>query len=70
MLLYSCLKWVMLFFIFSKTSSRLSDVSESSSETEEDEEQPVRHHEGGTDLPSEYWGIQKLAKYLKVNKKH
>uniref|UniRef100_A0A8B9FH01 Armadillo repeat containing 4 n=1 Tax=Amazona collaria TaxID=241587 RepID=A0A8B9FH01_9PSIT len=65
MLVYSCLKWVMLFFISSKTSARLDDVSESSSETEEDEEQPVRHHEGGTDLPSEYWGIQKLAKYLK-----
>ncbi|XP_030363327.1 armadillo repeat-containing protein 4 isoform X2 [Strigops habroptila] len=48
-----------------KTSARFNNVSESSSETEEDEEQPVRHHEGGTDLPSEYWGIQKLAKYLK-----
>ncbi|NXJ01967.1 ARMC4 protein, partial [Psophia crepitans] len=41
------------------------EVSESSSETEEDEEQLVRHQEGNTDLPSEYWGIQKLAKYLK-----
>ncbi|KFQ16565.1 Armadillo repeat-containing protein 4, partial [Leptosomus discolor] len=42
------------------------DVGESSSETETDEEQPVRHQEGNTDdLPSEYWGIQKLAKYLK-----
>ncbi|XP_059674975.1 outer dynein arm-docking complex subunit 2 isoform X2 [Gavia stellata] len=48
-----------------KTSGRLEDISESSSETEEDEEQPVRHQEGNTDLPSEYWGIQKLAKYLK-----
>jgi len=57
-------------FIFSKTSGRFEDVSESSSDTEEDEEQPVRHQEGITDLPSEYWGIQKLAKYLKVNKKH
>ncbi|NXN56925.1 ARMC4 protein, partial [Rynchops niger] len=45
--------------------SWFEDVSESSSETEEDEEQPVRHQEGNTDLPSEYWGIQKLAKYLK-----
>ncbi|KFO09321.1 Armadillo repeat-containing protein 4 [Balearica regulorum gibbericeps] len=44
---------------------RFEEVSESSSETEEDEEQPVRHQEGNTDLPSEYWGIQKLAKYLK-----
>uniref|UniRef100_A0A663LYE7 Armadillo repeat containing 4 n=1 Tax=Athene cunicularia TaxID=194338 RepID=A0A663LYE7_ATHCN len=66
---YSCLKWVML-FIFSKTSGRFEDVSGSSSETEEDEEQPVRRQEGNTDLPSEYWGIQKLAKYLKVNKKY
>ncbi|KAF1672026.1 Armadillo repeat-containing protein 4, partial [Pygoscelis papua] len=48
-----------------KTLGRFEDVSESSSETEEDEEQPVRHQEGNTDLPSEYWGIQKLAKYLK-----
>ncbi|KAF1479953.1 Armadillo repeat-containing protein 4, partial [Pygoscelis antarcticus] len=50
---------------FYKTLGRFEDVSESSSETEEDEEQPVRHQEGNTDLPSEYWGIQKLAKYLK-----
>ncbi|XP_008940789.1 PREDICTED: armadillo repeat-containing protein 4-like, partial [Merops nubicus] len=48
-----------------KTSSRSEDISESSSETEPDEEQPVRHQEGNTSLPSEYWGIQKLAKYLK-----
>ncbi|XP_009958263.1 PREDICTED: armadillo repeat-containing protein 4, partial [Leptosomus discolor] len=49
-----------------KTSGRSEDVGESSSETETDEEQPVRHQEGNTDdLPSEYWGIQKLAKYLK-----
>ncbi|NXE17478.1 ARMC4 protein, partial [Ardeotis kori] len=48
-----------------KSSGRFEEVSESSSETEEDEEQPIRHQEGNTDLPSEYWGIQKLAKYLK-----
>ncbi|OXB57377.1 hypothetical protein ASZ78_014035, partial [Callipepla squamata] len=41
------------------------EVSESSSEADEDEEQPVRHQEGSSDLPSEYWGIQKLAKYLR-----
>ncbi|KFV19926.1 Armadillo repeat-containing protein 4, partial [Tauraco erythrolophus] len=52
-------------FKASKTSGRFEEVSESSSETEEDEEQPVRHQEGNTDLPSEYWEIQKLAKYLK-----
>ncbi|NXO84154.1 ARMC4 protein, partial [Sitta europaea] len=45
-------------------SSSLEDVGESSSETDEDE-QPVRYHEGNTDLSAEYWGIQKLAKYVK-----
>ncbi|KAM4906325.1 LOW QUALITY PROTEIN: outer dynein arm-docking complex subunit 2 [Sylvia borin] len=47
-----------------KASSSLEDVGESSSETEEDD-QPVRRQEGGTDLSPEYWGIQKLAKYVK-----
>ncbi|KAI1242632.1 hypothetical protein IHE44_0000168 [Lamprotornis superbus] len=47
-----------------KASSSLEDVGESSSETDEDE-QPVRHQEGNTDLSAEYWGIQKLAKYVK-----
>ena len=42
------------------------DFSESSSESEEDEEQPERRPESNTDLPSEYWQIQKLVKYLKV----
>ncbi|NXV98376.1 ARMC4 protein, partial [Calonectris borealis] len=59
---HTCLKCACSYY---KTSGRFEDVSESSSETEEDEEQPVRHQEGNTDLPSEYWGIQKLAKYLK-----
>lgn len=40
--------------------------SESSSESEEEEEQPERRPENNTDLPSEYWQIQKLVKYLKV----
>ncbi|KAM8811602.1 outer dynein arm-docking complex subunit 2 [Eudromia elegans] len=48
-----------------KTSEKDEEVSESSSETEEDEEQPERHQEGNIDLPSEYWQIQKLVKYLK-----
>uniref|UniRef100_A0A668AJZ4 Outer dynein arm docking complex subunit 2 n=1 Tax=Myripristis murdjan TaxID=586833 RepID=A0A668AJZ4_9TELE len=39
--------------------------SESSSESEEDEEQPERRPESNTDLPSEYWQIQKLVRYLK-----
>ncbi|XP_021242225.1 armadillo repeat-containing protein 4 isoform X4 [Numida meleagris] len=48
-----------------KISEKFEEVSESSSETDEDEEQPVRHQEGSSDLPSEYWGIQKLAKFLR-----
>ncbi|NXE31813.1 ARMC4 protein, partial [Ptilorrhoa leucosticta] len=49
---------------YGKTSSSLEDVGGSSSETEEDE-QPVHRQEGGTDLSPEYWGVQKLAKYVK-----
>ncbi|XP_025060208.1 armadillo repeat-containing protein 4 isoform X2 [Alligator sinensis] len=48
-----------------KVSEKSEEASESSSESEEDEEQPERHQEGNTDLPSEYWQIQKLVKYLK-----
>ncbi|KAM4705973.1 outer dynein arm-docking complex subunit 2 isoform 2-T2 [Rhinophrynus dorsalis] len=49
-----------------KTPGGKSDeFSESSTESEEDEEQPERRQEGNTDLPSEYWQIQKLVKYLK-----
>ncbi|EDL23026.1 outer dynein arm-docking complex subunit 2 isoform X1 [Mus musculus] len=40
-------------------------VSESSSESEEDEEPPDHRQEANADLPSEYWQIQKLVKYLK-----
>ncbi|KAM6216192.1 outer dynein arm-docking complex subunit 2 [Rhynchocyon petersi] len=40
-------------------------VSESSSESEEEEEQPDHRQEANADLPSEYWQIQKLVKYLK-----
>ena len=56
-------------FLFSKTSAGAGPVdtfSESSSESEEEEEQPERRQESNTDLPSEYWQIQKLVKYLKV----
>ncbi|NXC81974.1 ARMC4 protein, partial [Cercotrichas coryphoeus] len=49
---------------YGKPSSSLEDLGESSSETDEDE-QPVRRQEGNTDLSAEYWGIQKLAKYVK-----
>lgn len=38
--------------------------SESSSESEE--EQPQRRPETKTDLPTEYWQMQQLVKYLKV----
>lgn len=40
---------------------------ESSSESEEEEESPDRRQETNSDLPSEYWQIQKLVKYLKVS---
>lgn len=40
--------------------------SESSLESEEEEEQSERRVESNTDLPPEYWQIQKLVKYLKV----
>ncbi|XP_048366294.1 outer dynein arm-docking complex subunit 2 [Sphaerodactylus townsendi] len=49
-----------------KISLKVEDISESSSESEEDEEQPDRHQEINTDLPSEYWQIQKLVKYIKA----
>ena len=39
---------------------------ESSSESEEEEETQDRRNEASADLPSEYWQIQKLVKYLKV----
>nr|XP_060638451.1 outer dynein arm-docking complex subunit 2 [Anolis sagrei ordinatus] len=49
-----------------KSSLKPEDEVESSSESEEDEEQPDRHQEINTDLPSEYWQIQKLVKYIKA----
>ncbi|NXU86027.1 ARMC4 protein, partial [Xiphorhynchus elegans] len=48
-----------------KASSSVEDVSESSSDAEEDE-QPIRRQEGTTDLSPEYWGIQKLVKFVKA----
>nr|XP_039263732.1 armadillo repeat-containing protein 4-like [Styela clava] len=41
------------------------DMSDSSEESEEEDEAQDRRQEAGTDLPSEYWQIQKLVKYLK-----
>ncbi|KAG8138854.1 hypothetical protein E2320_001640 [Naja naja] len=52
----------------SKLPPKSEDASESSSESEEEDEQPERHQEINTDLPSEYWQIQKLVKYIKVKK--
>ncbi|XP_036376548.1 armadillo repeat-containing protein 4 [Megalops cyprinoides] len=45
--------------------TRAENFSESSSESEEEEEQLEHRPESNTDLPSEYWQIQKLVKYLK-----
>lgn len=47
----------------SSNSPVLMDI-ESSSESEEEEEE--RRLESITELPPEYWQIQKLVKYLKV----
>ena len=41
--------------------------SESSSEASEEEETQDRRPESNADLPSEYWQIQKLIKYLRVS---
>ena len=38
---------------------------ESSSDSDSEEEQLERRQDGAADLPSEYWQIQKLVKYLK-----
>ncbi|XP_030796428.1 armadillo repeat-containing protein 4-like [Rhinopithecus roxellana] len=49
-----------------KSAEKIEEIiSDSSSESEEDEE-PLDHRlEASADLPSEYWQIQKLEKYLK-----
>lgn len=48
-----------------KTPAFEEDMSDSSSESEEEEESTDRRQEQNSDLPSEYWQIQKLVKYLK-----
>ena len=50
----------------SKTPYEEDSFSESSSESEEEEEVLERRQDSGSDLPSDYWQIQKLVKYLKV----
>lgn len=55
--------------VLSKSGEKVEEAaSESSSESEEDEEPPDHRQEANADLPSEYWQIQKLVKYLKVRK--
>ncbi|XP_069770612.1 outer dynein arm-docking complex subunit 2 isoform X1 [Narcine bancroftii] len=41
------------------------DLDESSTESEEEQQDIDRQQESNTDLPSEYWQIQKVVKYLK-----
>nr|XP_031300415.1 armadillo repeat-containing protein 4 isoform X3 [Camelus dromedarius] len=51
---------------FRKSVQKVEDIiSDSASESEEDEEPSERRKEANADLPSEYWQIQKLVKYLK-----
>ncbi|XP_009243483.3 outer dynein arm-docking complex subunit 2 isoform X1 [Pongo abelii] len=52
--------------LLGKSAEKIEEiVSDSSSESEEDEEPPDHRQEASADLPSEYWQIQKLVKYLK-----
>ena len=50
-----------------KRSDGESSFEESSSESEEEDEVVDRRPEAASDLPSEFWQIQKLVKYLKVS---
>ena len=50
----------------SQRTAAVIEESESSSEGSEEEDQQERRPESNADLPSEYWQIQKLIKYLKV----
>ncbi|XP_038654138.1 armadillo repeat-containing protein 4 isoform X2 [Scyliorhinus canicula] len=47
------------------TSEGSDELSESSTESEEEQQDMSRQQESNTDLPSEYWQIQKVVKYLK-----
>ena len=47
-----------------------SSFEESSSESEEEDEVVDRRPEAAADLPAEFWQIQKLVKYLKVQPRH
>lgn len=62
------------FYLFSaylnrRNSSRRGDSfseSSSESETELEDDIPERRQDANADLPSEYWQIGKIIKYLKV----
>ena len=66
-------KFIVNLFVICSNKNRIAVIEaddsfeESSSESEEEEETPDRRNEANSDLPSEYWQIQKLVKYLKVN---
>lgn len=63
---YMCMYVVI---VLRKSAEKIEEIiSDSSSESEEDEEPPDHRQEASADLPSEYWQIQKLVKYLKVRK--
>jgi len=49
-----------------KLSDGESSFEESSSDSEDEDDVVDRRPETATDLPSEFWQIQKLVKYLKV----
>lgn len=52
----------------SKSNLLRNDTSgESSPESDEEDELADRGRQDQSDLPSEYWQIQKLVKYLKVS---
>lgn len=59
---------VYLNHIFRAKSAFLQPLVESDSSDESDDEEEAiieRKQDTGSDLPSEYWQIQKLVKYLK-----
>ena len=63
-----CAKKYFKILIFSKIFKFLNFpkfYNSASSESEEEEDGNERRQEQGTDLPAEYWQIQKLVKYLK-----
>jgi len=60
------IRYIMCFRKLVPTSDGESSFEESSSESDDEEESMDRRTDATSDLPSEYWQIQKLVKYLKV----